>query len=342
MNSNPKIIVFDPNWTGDVIFTTPIFKAIKEQIKGCFLGCIVPKRCKDILVNNPFIDEIIEFNERTTHRLLFEKISFIAKLKSKHYETVLLLHRSFTRTLICYLSGIKIRIGYAYKKRAFLLTKKNPPVNKDSIHKQDYYLKIAQALGIEIEDKNCRVYCSDADRSWTDRLMKNTEYANNTLIAISPFTNWAPKNWPQESFLKLINILISEIEHIRIFITSKEKKTKLFSLANIKALMKIVNLTGKTSITQLAALYEKMDVVISGDSGPLHISGAVNTKYVGIFGPTDPQLTAPRTQARGKILFKNTFCPVPCYVEECPKDFICMKAISPREVADAVIDLISR
>ena len=116
MNSNPKIIVFEPNWIGDVIFTTPIFKAIKEHEEGCFLGCIVPKRCRNILENNPFIDEIIEFNERTTHNSFLKKISFARKLKSKHYETALILHRSFTRTLVCYLAGIR-KSGVCLRKK---------------------------------------------------------------------------------------------------------------------------------------------------------------------------------------------------------------------------------
>jgi len=339
MNSNPKIIVFEPNWIGDVIFTTPIFKAIKEHEEGCFLGCIVPKRCRNILENNPFIDEIIEFNERTTHNSFLKKISFVRKLKSKHYETALILHRSFTRTLVCYLAGIRKRVGYAYEKRAFLLTDKIPPVNKDSIHKQDYYLGVAEEFGIKINDRNCRIYCSRQDKEWADKLIGNAA-SKDILIAINPTTNWPPKNWPLESFIELINILITKIRHIRIFITSKEK-IRLFQSINTEALMKIVNLSGKTSIAQVSALYEKMDVVVSGDSGPLHISGAVNTKYVGIFGPTNPQLTAPKTKAKGKILFKNTFCPTPCYIEKCPKDFICMKTISPHQVADAVMDLVN-
>ena len=337
MEKKPKIVIFEPNWIGDVIFTTPIFKAIKKEMGKCFLGCIVPKRCRDVLENNPFIDEIIEFNERTTHNSLLKKISFIRKLKAKHYETAFILHRSLTRTLICWLSGIKKRVGYAYKKRALFLTDKIPPVDKDSVHKQDYYLQIVQAYGIKINDKNCRIYCSPQDKEWADKLTGGPA-RKYTLIAISPVTNWPPKNWPLESFRELISILISRLKHIKIFITSKEE-TGILQSINTDA-SKIINLAGKTSVAQLAALYEKMDAVISGDSGPLHIAGAVNTKYVGIFGPTDPRLTAPRTQAQGTILFKNTFCPVPCYEKKCPKDFICIKTISPQETADAVMELI--
>ncbi len=340
MNNNHRILVFGPNWIGDVIFTTPIFKAIKEQDEKCFLGCIIPKSCRDILENNPYIDEIIEFNERVSHRSLLKKISFVVKLRSKHYDIVILLHRSLTRTLICYLSGIKSRAGYAYKKRAFLLTKKIPTVNKDSIHKQDYYLNIARSLNIEIKDKACRVYCSNDNKSWADRIIESTGSRGKTLIAISPVTNWPPKNWPEYHFKELIKILMKEIKHTKIFITSKDKLSGFLSLIKSHNLEKIVDLTGKTNIGRLAALYEKMDVVVSGDSGPLHLAGAVNTKYVGMFGPTSPSLTGPRAKVKGKILFKNNFCPVPCYVKDCPKDFLCMKVISPREAADAVIELI--
>ena len=70
-----KFLIFEPNWLGDVIFTTPIFKAIKTQHKDSYLGVILPKRCSDVLRHNPYVDEIIEFNEKTSHKNLIGKIS---------------------------------------------------------------------------------------------------------------------------------------------------------------------------------------------------------------------------------------------------------------------------
>jgi len=83
-----------------------------------------------------------------------------------------------------------------------------------------------------------------------------------------------------------------------------------------------------------------MDLIISGDSGPLHLAAALNKKYIGIYGPTNPHLTGVRSKAKGKIVFKNDFCPTPCYIKKCPKDTLCTKIITPQEVSKTVLELI--
>ncbi|MBU1367824.1 MAG: glycosyltransferase family 9 protein, partial [Candidatus Omnitrophica bacterium] len=178
--------MFEPNWLGDVIFTTPAFKAIKNNFKDCFIGCVVSKSCAGVLHNNPFVDEIIEFNERGEDRSLRKKILFIQKLKSKKYDMVILLHRSFTRALLMFLAGIKIRIGYASKKRSCLLTKKIPPLNINIIHKQDYYLRILEKIGIKVEDKNCQAHPSLKERNWADNILRERACGFDYLIAINP------------------------------------------------------------------------------------------------------------------------------------------------------------
>lgn len=334
-----RILVFEPNWLGDVVFTTPAFKALKNNFKDCFIGCVVSKSCAGVLHNNPFVDEIIEFNERGEDRSLRKKILFIQKLKSKKYDMVILLHRSFTRALLMFLAGIKIRIGYASKKRSCLLTKKIPPLNINIIHKQDYYLRILEKTGIKVEDKNCQAYPSLKEKNWADNILKERACGFDYLIAINPSTNWPPKNWPVQYFEKLINILQGELKNIRFFLTSKGGQKKLLPLIE-KNKEILADLTGKTSLLELAALYEKMDLVISGDSGPLHLAGAVNTKYLGLYGPTNPLFTGVRAKPLGCIIFKNDFCPTPCYVKNCRKDFLCMKVIKPQEAASEALELL--
>ncbi|HIE36296.1 MAG TPA: lipopolysaccharide heptosyltransferase family protein, partial [Candidatus Omnitrophica bacterium] len=248
-------------------------------------------------------------------------------------------HRSFTRSLLCFLGGIKQRIGYAFKKRAFLLTKKIPPLNKDSLHKQDYYLKILEAIGVEIKDKNCQVHLSQKERKWAKKIIEETALRKKYLIGLNLVTNWGPKNWPLFYFKELIEILKKELKEIKFFLTSKNKLDCGQFLKEDKDY--IVDLTGKTTLLQLGALYEKMDLVISADSGPLHLAGALNKKYIGIYGPTNPFLTGVRSKAEGKIIFKNNFCPTPCYIKKCLKDFLCMKIITPREVSKVALELIN-
>jgi lipopolysaccharide heptosyltransferase II len=331
-----KIIVFAPNWVGDVIFITPVFEALKKHFPDAHIGCILPARCKDILTHNPFVDEIITFNERKEDRSLLRKISFVFKLRSKKYDMVFLLHRSMTRAVLCAMAGIKKRIGYNYKKRSFVITDSIDPVNKDSMHKQDYYLNVLRSCGIAIDNHNCKIYFSLKEKSWTNEIIKKYAHSGEIKIGLNLMTNWAPKNWVIERFRELIDILNRRLTNVKFFLTSSTNQPQ-FDVLRKKN--NVVDLTGQTSLLQLAAIYSEMDLIISGDSGPLHLGAAAGTKYIGLYGPTSPTLSGVRAATQGKIIFKNTSCPTPCYKAPCDKNRVCMN-ISVEEVAQAAIELL--
>ena len=319
-----------------MIFIAPVFEALKKHFPGAHVGCILPARCKDILKNNPFVDEIITFNERQEDRSLFQKISFVLNLRSKRYDMVFLLHRSMTRAVLCAMAGIKKRIGYNYKKRSFVITGSIDPVNKDSMHKQDYYLNILRSCGIRVDDQNCKIYFSQEEKSWANETIKKYVRAGEIKIGLNLVTNWAPKNWVIIRFGELIDILNQRLTNVKFFLTSgtHEPQFDILSKRN-----NVVDLTGQTSLLQLAAVYSEMDLVISGDSGPLHLAAASGTKYIGLYGPTSPALSGVRAVAQGTIISRNTSCHTPCYKEPCDKNLACMD-ISAQEVAQVAIELL--
>jgi len=334
-----KILVYEPNWLGDVIFTSPAPEALKKHFKGSFIGCVVPRRCADALRYNPYVDEIIEFDERAAGSNLLEKIKFISTLSQKKYDMSILFHRSLSRTLFCCLAGIKKRVGYAYRKRAFLLTGKISPVSKDSLHKQDYYLNILEKMGVRIEDKNCRFYLSEQQRNWAAKFIEKHSKDEKYLIAINPLSNWPPKDWGIENYTELISLLKEKLNSVKFFITSKNKDDRIAPLIE-KHKEALIDLSGGTSLLELAGLYEKMNLVISGDSGPLHLGAALNTKYLGLYGPTNPFLTGVRAKTEGEIIFENNSCSTPCYIRDCEKDYICLSRITPQRVLEAALKLL--
>lgn len=334
-----KILVYEPNWLGDAIFTSPAFEALKKHFKGSFIGCVVPKRCADALRYNPFIDEIIEFDERGTGNNLLKKANFIRELGKKKYDMAILLHRSLSRALFCYLAGIKRRAGYAYPKRAFLLTDKITPIDKDSFHKQDYYLNILEKIGVKIEDKNCSFYISQQQKGLADKFIQKHAKNIKYLIAVNPLSNWPPKDWAIENYIELISLLKEKLGSAKFFLTSKNKD-KRFSPLIEKHKDSLIDLSAGTNLLELAALYGNMNLVISGDSGPLHLAAALNTKYLGLYGPTNPFLTGVRAKTKGEIIFENKSCPTPCYIKDCEKDYICLSGITPPRVLEAALKLL--
>jgi heptosyltransferase II len=342
MKKQLKILIIEPNWLGDVIFTTPAFKAVKQSYPESFLAVVVAPRAAPILENNPYIDKIFKLDEKKEEKGIFSKINFIKKIKPYQFDKAILFHRSFTKTLLIYLSRVKEIIGYGYKKRSMLLTRKISPLEKDSVHKQDYYLNVLEKSGLVITDKNCQIYLKDDEKEDIKKVVPQTNLLkNNYLIGLNPFSNWPPKNWPLYNYQKLIEKILYKYPNSIFFLTSKNKQKKLTLLAS-QFREKVIDLCGKTTLRQLACLYIHLDLVISGDSGPLHLAGAVGTKFIGIYGPTSPSCTKPINKAKGYILFKNDICPVPCYQKNCPIQYRCIKKIKPNNVFGCLQELLKK
>jgi len=325
-----RILIVNVNWLGDVLLSTPAIRAIRESFPDAYIGCMVTPSVKEILEDNPDLDEVIIFDEEKEHKGIFGKIRFIQQLKRKNFSEVFLLHRSFTRTFLCYLAGIKERIGYYTRKRGFLLTKKVLQPKKDSMHRTDFYSSILKAEGIKVRERDYVFVIRDRDREYINALLREEGLKEEPLIVINPGGNWKPKRWPEEHFAELSDRLIKEFK-VRVVITGSKGDKDLEE--EIKNLMeeKPICLCGKTSLKQLGALFERTSVVITADTSAMHIASAVGVNLVCLFGPTSPSITGPIGRGIYRILQKDVGCKIPCYEVDC-KDNRCMKEITVDEV----------
>ncbi len=330
--ANRRILIFNVNWLGDVLFSTATIRNIRQNFPDSFIACIIPSRCYSILKGNPHLDEIIIFDERDRHKSVLAQLTFVKLLKSKRFDTVFLLHRSFSRALICRLSGIPQRVGYYTKKRGFLLTKKINAPGKDSLHRIDYYLNIIEKAGLKVEDRFPEFFISEDDRKFVDDFLSKEKIGKDDfLVAINPGGNWPPKRWPKDYWAALADRLITEFR-ARVIITGDHRDLPL--ALNIKDSMKEkpIITCGVFNIKQLGALCKRANSFITADTGPLHIANAVGTKkIIAIFGPTSPEITGPYPLKNVIILRKDIGCKIPCYQVQC-KDNRCMKAVTPSDV----------
>ncbi len=327
-----RILIFNVNWLGDVLFSSATIRNIRRNYPDSYIACAIPGRCYPILKDNPYLDEVIIFDEQDRHKGMLAKLNFVSLLKSKKFDTVFLLHRSFSRALICRLAGINQRIGHYTRKRAFLLTKKIIPPKKDSLHRIDYYLDLIEKSGLRIEDRYLDFFFSLSDENHVeDFLNRNSIGKNDFIIALNPGGNWMPKRWPVDYWAQLADRLISETG-AKVIITGSASDSKLAS--QIKEKMKQAPLIacGILNIKQLGALVKRAGLFITADTGPLHIANAVGAKkIIAIFGPTAREVSGPYPDTNAVILQKNIGCLIPCYKVDC-RDNRCMKAITPEDV----------
>lgn len=331
MSKGKRILIFNVNWIGDVIFSTPVIRNLRYNFPDSFIACIIPPRCLPALQGNQYLDEIIVFDEKGRHKGLGGKIAFCAQLRKKRFDAVYLLHRSLSRAVIVFLAGIPERIGYYTRKRWFLLTRHYPAPDLLAVHRCGYYLDLLRQDGLPLRDRFTDFPVGAADREKAAAFAAGVRRDGRPLIAINPGGNWLPKRWPKENYAQLLKRLSVELG-AQVVITGGPEDAAL--AAEIEALsgVKCVSVCGVFGLKEFAALAGMLDIFITADSGPLHIAAASGAKHIiALFGPTDPKLTGPVQSAATVIVQKRVGCAVPCYNVACG-DNKCMKAITVDDV----------
>jgi len=325
-----RILIIEVNWLGDVLFSTPFIRAIREANKDGHIACLVHPRCKEILEGSSAIDEIIIYDEEGLHKNVLGKIKLIYGLRRKHFDTVYILHRSFTKALIGYLTGAKTRIGYPTKNRGRLLTKavEEPEIGA---HSADIFLNLAGEPADKVKERRYEFFIKDADRRYIkDLLCARGIGADDKFIALCPGGNWDPKRWPKENFAAVSDILAGKYG-VKIVITGGVKEKGLAE--SIRGIMKTpaVVTCGETNLKQLGAIFERSHLVVANDTGSMHIAVAMGAKVIALFGPTSPEITGPYGAGNYRVVKSSVECDIPCYDVTC-RDNRCMRSISVDEV----------
>ncbi|MBI4335509.1 MAG: lipopolysaccharide heptosyltransferase II [Candidatus Omnitrophica bacterium] len=333
-NEEKRILIVNVNWLGDVLFSTPLIRAVRRFYPHAYIASMVVPSCREALEGNPNLDEIIVYDEDGEQKSLTGKLNFVAFLRSRQFNYSFILHRSLTRTLIVALSKIPERIGYSTNKQSFLLTKKLKR-EKDAVHRIDAFLALAEIAGIPSQGRHMDFYITDSDREYARNFLKMHEITKDDFkIVLNAGGNWDPKRWPKESFAALGDELMSRYR-ARVILTGAPKDVPLAQEIKNMMMYEPAIACGTTTIKQLGAIIESCDLTISNDSGPLHVASALNKSIIAIFGPTSPDITGPVPSADVEVLKKDIECERPCYVADCG-DNRCMKAVSVGDVLKAV------
>lgn len=327
-----NILVVNINWLGDAVFSIPVFKALKKTYPQARITCLCVPRVKEVLQYCPYVDKIIIYDERGKHRFLWQKLKLIMYLRKEKFDAAFLLHRSMTRSLMVFLAGIPLRIGYGKFKS--LLT--NPiEMKSEDIHRCDYYLKVLEGYGIKVQDRVCELRLKQEDMQAMDSKLNKAGIAlAENYVVLNAGGNWELKRWSIDSFALLAKRLNEETGLKIVFPGASKDKEYCQSIAQTAGINAVI-LAGETSLGESLALYKRAEVVISGDSGPLHMAHSVGADVIGIFGPTRPEITGPRGRGKLQILFKDVGCnKAPCYHLACANN-ICMQSVTVSDVLQA-------
>lgn len=332
------LLVRGVNWIGDAVMTMPALRALRKGLPDTKISLLVKPWVASLFKNNPDIDEIILYEGR--YNSLFGKLRLSSLLKSKGFCSSILFQNAFDAALIAFLAGIPERIGYSRYGRGFLLTDAIPFNNDDrKIHHVYYYLNILKKAGMDTEYSIPYIYLSLEERVNARNILKNLK---RPVIGINPGATYgSTKRWHPERFAEVSKRIISELNGSVVIFGGKSEvgiAEEIHNLINLEPgtwNLELKNLAGKTTLRELSALISECDVLLTNDSGPMHIGYAVRTPVIAIFGSTEPALTGPL--GRGNMVIKKDIDCSPCFKKRCAKqEIVCMNAITSDEVFEVI------
>ncbi len=331
-----KILIFAKNWLGDALFQFPAIEILKKHYPGAELVCAAPARCRDLFLSHPDIERFLVFDEKSEHRNWWKRWRFIQQIRKENFDSVYLFHRSRTRSLIALLAGIPLRIGYGRGRGRLLTTAVAEPAQP--LHQVDFFLELLRGAGLTDvpQDVPYRLPVSFESRMAASALLSSHKVSSRNYICFHLGANWEPKRWPVGHFAKLAD-MISQKHHLPVVVTGSPGDASLIRELQMQVTnASIISFVGRTSLQELAAIFEEALCLVTGDSGPMHIASAVGCPVLALFGPTDPVRTGPRGVGEKEVL---TFVPpghnVPWTGNELPAGGW-LEQISPDEVFQAL------
>ncbi len=329
-SSYKRILIIRLDRLGDVILSTPVIKSVRDAYPASRISVMVRPYCEDVVKGNPYLDEVIVYDKGGREKDFSGNLSFISGLRGRNFDLALILHPTARSHIITFLSGIPERVGYD-KKLGWLLTKKIPHTKQFGLkHEIDYTLDILRYIGIESPEKELYMPVQDSSEEKIDGIFsRNGLSGNDTVIALNPAASCASKRWPEKKFAELGDRLVNEYKARIIIISGAEDKALADS---VSGLMKSpsLDLSGMTTIGDLASVLKRTALFISNDSGPVHMACALGRPVIAIFGRSDRGLSPRRWGPVGKsdvVLHKDVECHE-CLAHNCKIGFKCLEAIT--------------
>ena len=274
---------------GEFLLTLPALYALKEHYPGAELTLVINGSVAELAARIPCVDEVIVW-ENKKHGFL-EIGRFAARTAGKKYDLCVIFNPSKDFNIVSFLARIPIRCGYD-RKWGFLLNRKlEDRKHLGSMHETEYNLELLKTIGINANSQTLNFSLDIRDDDFSDKKLGDRGLSNKNFIIIHPWASNKQKEWPLDKF-KAIALQIMNTLHIPcVLIGGPEEVKRADQFCND---MPLINLTGKTSLIELAGLLKKSRALLTNDSGPMHLAAALGIPTVAIFRKQPPAISARR------------------------------------------------
>jgi heptosyltransferase-2 len=322
-----RILIRSSNWLGDAVMSVPAVRAIKTGRPDARVAVAAPEKIAPMWKLVPEVDEIITLRSSS----LFPVVRLFRRESS--FDVAILFPNSLRVALEAWLSKIPRRVGYRGHSRRWLLNQIVPKPRKPGPpeHHSLRFIRIARGCGAEWNSKNFSEQAAQYSTS-------NGQTAANRLlpkVGLCPGAEYGPaKRWLPERFAEAAEKIGAQSPVQWVLLGTKRDAAIGDQIANALG-YRCINRLGQTTLDELIDELRECCLLLTNDTGTMHLAALLGVPVVAIFGSTEPRLTRPL--GNGHIIVRHHVECSPCFLRECPIDFRCMKAVTVQEVADAVL-----
>jgi len=334
MNSPKNILIVRTDRIGDVVLSLPMAELVKKKYPDCKVAYLIRNYTGPLIDGNPSIDEVV-IAEELDGKILFGKN--LKKIKSKNFDTSVVVNPTLKISLMMFLSGIKNRIGTGYRWYSFLFNKKVFEHRKHGEkHELEYNINLLSKIDVGIKDFSNEIkFHLQIDEVSSAKinsiLLENGFKPENKIVIVHPGSGGSSVDLPKEKLNELTG-MIGSLHNVSIIITGSKSEFALCKEFEISK--SVINLSGQLDLSLLKAIINKADLFISNSTGPMHIAAALGVHVIGFF----PKILSCSQKRWGPYTEKRTiFIPTidcsNCNRQQCEK-LDCMNSIDIGRVFD--------
>lgn len=342
-----KILIVKLSAIGDVIQTLPMLAALRRRFPEAQIDWVVEEEAAGLLKGYPGIDRVLMSRRKSWLRKIREKgnlgatlreiLRFVKDLRETEYDWVIDNHGVLKSGILVALCrgrkkiGFRATAGIADEGSYLFTNERHQPLSIER-HALERYLDLVGQLGVPIEGIFLEYPVPPDSLEIARKLLDRNGFNTHPLAIIHPLAKWDTKQWAPEKFACLADRLAERGFRVVITGAAGDAIGVERILGRVRFPARVLNLTGQTDLGKLAALFSLADVVITPDTGPMHLAAAVKAPLIALFGPTAPWRTGPYGSGHA-VLRKELPCS-PCFRKKCPTGE-CLDQITVEEVLKA-------
>ncbi len=338
-----RVLLVKPSSLGDVIHALPVAVALADAFPSVEIDWVVSRPYVELLKAHPKVHRVFLFDRQRWGGWGFwgrrrEWKSLVAGLRGAGYDVAIDLQGLARSALLTRASRAPVRVGLTtareFSRLAYTVTVRP---RDPEVHAVDRYLQVLRALGVAPPtEPRFELAAPEQARQRVEAALAQ-ELVAEPIVCVAPGTRWETKRWPPERFAEVAERLAAE-DDVRVIVVGAEDDADLARVIGERVGERALDWTGRTSLVELAALFERSALLLTNDSGPMHLAAAVGTPLVAVFGPTNPARTGPYSD-RAAVVTSAAHC-APCYRRQCDR-LVCLHEVRVEDVLRHAHSLLS-